>query len=57
MDFESYGELSDGLSLGDAAVQYDLQLIRKSDLRTNRVALSNRRIVAVDAQHQSVTFT
>jgi hypothetical protein len=34
MDFESYGELSDGLSLGGAAVQYDLQLIRKSDLRT-----------------------
>ena len=24
---------------------------------THRVALSNRRIVAVDAQHQSVTFT
>ena len=24
---------------------------------THRVALSNRRIVAVDAQHQTVTFT
>ena len=24
---------------------------------THRVALSNRRILAVDAQHQSVTFT